>query len=61
MEKYRITIIAEGMSSLPKADLESKLVASLFDIEKEEKVADGEGNELEIINYELTEAIPISS
>ena len=51
MEKYRITIIAEGMSSLSKDDLQSKLVASLFDIEKEEKVADGERKELEIIDY----------
>jgi hypothetical protein len=61
MEKYRITIIAEGMSSLSKDVLESKLVASLFDIDKEEKVADGQSNELEILDYELTEAIPISS
>jgi len=60
MEQYRITIIDEVMSSLSKTDLESKLVASLFGIENEDKVADGESNELEIIDYELTEAIPIS-
>ena len=61
MEKYRITIIAEGMSSLSKIDLESKLVASLFDVETEQKFSDGESKQLEITDYELTEAIPISS
>lgn len=59
MENYRITITAEVISSLPREDLEAKLVTSLFDIETEEKISDGENEQLEVIDYELTEAIPI--
>ena len=59
MEKYRITIIAEATSSFSKNELESRLVASLFDVETEEKVSDGETDQFEVIDYELTEAIPI--
>jgi len=56
---YRITIIAEAVSSLPRKDLEAKLVAALFDVETEEKISDGDNQQLEIVDYELTEAIPI--
>ena len=59
MEKYRITIIAEANSSLSKIDLESRLVASLYDLETEEKISDGDGLWFEIIDYELTEAFPV--
>jgi len=59
MDKYRITIIAEATSSLSRNELESRLVASLFDLETEEKASDGDSNELQIFDYELTEAIPI--
>jgi hypothetical protein len=59
MGKYRITIVAEANSSLCKSDLETRLVASLFDIETEQKVSDGDNDQLEIEDYELTEAIPI--
>lgn len=59
MGKYRITIVAEAKSSLCKSDLETRLVASLFDIETERKVSDGDNDQLEIKDYELTEAIPI--
>jgi len=59
MDKYRITIIAEATSSLSINELESRLVASLFDLETEEKASDGDSNELQIFDYELTEAIPI--
>ena len=59
MQEYRIIIVAEATSSLTREELESKLVASLFDIETEQKVSDGEGEQLEVIDYELTEAMPI--
>lgn len=60
MENYRITIITEVVSSLPRKDLEAKLVAALFDIETEVKISDGDNGQFEIVDYELTEAIPIS-
>ena len=59
MGKYRITIVAEVNSSLCKSDLETRLVASLLDIVTEQKVSDGDNDQLEIEDYELTEAIPI--
>lgn len=59
MEKYRITIIAEATSSFSRKELESRLVASLFNVETEEKVSDGETEQFEVIDYELTEVIPI--
>jgi len=59
MENYKITIIAEVSSSLSKKVLESKLVLSLFDIESEERVSDGENDQLEVVDYQLTEAVPI--
>jgi len=60
MGNYRIAIIAKAVSSLPRKDLEAKLVAALFDIQTEEKISDGDNEQLEIVDYELTEAIPIS-
>lgn len=59
MVQYRITIMAEASSSLSKNDLESRLVASLFDVESGRKVADGDSREFEVVDYELTEALPI--
>jgi len=61
MVRYKINIIAEAKSSLSKTDLESSLVVSLFDVETEQKVADGENKQLEIVDYELTEALPIDN
>jgi hypothetical protein len=59
MQNYRITIVAEATSSLSKRDLESRLVASLFDVETEKKTSDGDNDNLHIVDYELTEAMPI--
>ena len=61
MERYRVTINAEVASSLPRMDLEAKLVASLFDIETGEKISDGQSVQLEVVDYELTQAIPIGT
>lgn len=59
MGNYRITIMAEVVSSLPRWDLEAKLVAALFDTETEAKISDGDNDQFEVVDYELTEAIPI--
>lgn len=59
MSNYQITIIALVNSSLPKEELESRLVASLFDVETEQKTSDGDNDNLHIVDYELTEAVPI--
>jgi hypothetical protein len=59
LSNYQITIIANVNSSLSKEDLQSKLVASLFDIESEERISDGDNSQLEVVEYELTEAIEI--
>ena len=59
MSNYQITIIANVNSSLSKEDLESRLVASLFDVETEQKTSDGDNDNLYIVDYELTEAMPI--
>ena len=60
MRKYRINIIANVVSSLKRNDLESKLVAGLFNLETELKTSDGENDSFEIVDYELTEATPIN-
>jgi hypothetical protein len=59
MPNYRVTIFADVESSLLREDLESRLVVSLYDIETEGKVSDGQSEQLEVIDYELTEAMPI--
>lgn len=59
MRKYKILIIADAFSSLSREELEAKLVASLFDIETGEKISDGDDEQCQIEDYELTEAIPI--
>jgi hypothetical protein len=60
MGHYKIIVIADVISSLSKNDLESKLVASLFDIETGQKISDGDNDQLAIVNYGLTEAIPVA-
>ena len=61
MGKYRIAILAQANSSLCKSDLELRLVASLFDIETEQKVSDGDNDQLQVVDYELTEATAIDT
>jgi hypothetical protein len=60
MQDYQITILANVSSSLSKEELEDKLVISLFDIETGEMLRDGESRQLEVVDYDLTEASPIS-
>jgi len=59
--RYAITVIAEVSSSLSRNDLEASLVLSLFDVENETKISDGDDERLEVENYEVTEAVPIDS
>ena len=59
METYRIIVIAEVNSSLSRKELEEKLVTSLFDVETGEKIGDGDNEQLEVVDYVLTEAIPL--
>ena len=59
MGTYQIVIVAEAISSLSRKDLETKLVASLFDLESGQKTSDSDNDQFEILNYKLTEAIPV--
>jgi predicted site-specific integrase-resolvase len=59
IQDYRVIIHADVSSSLSKKELENKLVISLFDIETGEKISDGGGRQLEVMDYDLTEASPI--
>ncbi len=61
MAAYQIIIVAEVISSLSRRDLETKLVAALFDIETGQKMSDGDSDQFEIVNYKLTEAIPVDA
>jgi len=61
MAAYQIIIVAEAISSLSRTDLEAKLVASLFDLETGQKISDGDSDQFEIVNYKLTEAIPVDT
>lgn len=60
MGNYRIAIAATVMSSLSRENLEARLVVSLFDIEDEMKISDGDNNQLQVMDYALTEAVPIT-
>lgn len=59
MRNYRIAVMAKVVSSLPRQELEAKLVAALFDVETEVKISDGDNEQFEIVDYEVTEATPI--
>ena len=61
MVTYQIVIVAEAVSSLSRNDLETKLVAALFDIESGQNISDGDSDQFEIVNYKLTEAIPVDA
>ena len=61
MVTYQIIVVAEANSSLSRNDLETKLVAALFDIESGQNISDGDSDQFEIVNYKLTEAIPVDA
>jgi len=59
MQNYKITLVATALSALSKEDLESRLVASLFDFESGNQVTDGQNDDFVVIDYDLTEALPL--
>jgi len=56
-KKYNILISANCLSTLNKDDLNSKLVASLYDIDTKEKISDGDNNKFKILDYNFTNVI----
>lgn len=53
---YNINIKAEISSNLSKEELEKQLVVALYDTETQFSKLDGVDDDLEVIDYELTEA-----
>jgi len=56
---YDINIRASVESKLSKEELESKLVVALYDIENQYSKFDGVDDDLEVVDYERTDAIPV--
>ncbi len=56
-KQYQLLIKASFLSTLTAEELESKLVASLYDIETEEKISDGDDEIFEILDYDFTDVI----
>ena len=56
---YNININAQVKSNLSKKELESKLVVALYDTENQYSKIDGVDDDLEVIDYERTDATPI--
>lgn len=56
MAEYQVTIFAEVRSALSETELEKRLVISLFDMENEIAITDGQSPYLEVIDYHVTEA-----
>lgn len=61
MGNYKVIITATVTSSLSREALEAKLVVSLFDMETEMKISDGDNGQLQVVDYALTEAVPIAN
>ena len=56
---YDIDINAQVESKLSEKELRSRLVIALYDVENQSSKFDGVDNDLEVIDYERTDAIPI--
>ncbi|MHC4648265.1 MAG: hypothetical protein ACYTBJ_22625 [Planctomycetota bacterium] len=59
MGRYTIEIVADITSPFSKSELESRLVASLLDVETGEKVSDGQDERFVVVDYYLTQATPL--
>lgn len=55
-KEYNILISANCLSSLNKEDLNNTLVASLYNIDTEEKISDADNDKFEILDYNFTNA-----
>lgn len=56
---YDINIKARANSKLSQKELEGHLVIALYNIDSQYSKLDGVDDDLEVIDYEITEAIPI--
>ncbi len=56
-KEYNILISANCSSTLNKKYLNDRLVASLYDIDSEEKISDGDNEKFEILDYNFTTII----
>ena len=56
---YDINIRVQAESGLSKKELESQLVIALHDVDSQYSKFDGVDDDLEVTNYETTEAIHI--
>jgi len=56
-KEYNILISANCQSTLSVNSLNNKLVASLYDIETEEKISDGDNEKFEIVDYNFINVI----
>ena len=54
-QKYNILISAKCLSTLNRNDLNNKLVVSLYDIDTQEKISDGDNEKFEILDYNFTQ------
>jgi len=56
---YNINIKAQIKSNLSEEKLKSQLVIALYDVENQYSKLDGVDDDLEVIDYERTDAIPL--
>lgn len=56
---YNIDINAQVESKLSEKELRSRLVISLYDVDSQYSKSDGVDDDLEVIDYERTDATPI--
>ena len=56
---YDININARVESKLSKKELENQLVVALYDVENQYSKLDGVDDDLEVVDYETTDAIPM--
>ena len=52
MNNYQVTLIVNINSSLTEEELRNKVVLSLYNFETEQKISDGETDQLQIVEYE---------
>ena len=56
---YNINIKAQVESKLLEKELKSQLVIALYDVENQYSKLDGVDDDLEVVDYERTDAIPV--
>jgi len=56
MKKYKIFIETDVLSTLPKKQLEERLIVALYEIENDRVICDGENDNLTVLDYIETNA-----